>query len=88
MTTNTISPRVLDRGSYKHGMRQWSYTKVNERNNKEMTISSAYHTYQIRIQDSDSSTVFDQKWDKMEERGDLKIDARKKKIFDLTVFIN
>ena len=53
-----------------------------------MTISSAYHTYQIRIQDSDSSTVFDQKWDKMEERGDLKIDARKKKIFDLTVFIN
>ena len=53
-----------------------------------MTISSAYHTYQIRIQDSDSSTVFDQKWDKMEERGDLKIDARKQKILDLTVFIN
>lgn len=32
--------------------------------------------------------MFSQQWDKMEERGDLKIDVRKQMILDLTVFIN
>ena len=42
-----------------------------------LTIISAYHTYKIRIQDSDLSTVSSEQLDKMKEREGLKINVEK-----------
>ena len=53
-----------------------------------LTIISAYHTYKIRIQDSDLSTVSSEQLDKMKEREGLKINVEKQMTLDLTVLIN
>lgn len=48
----------------------------------------AYRPYSATIQGSGPSTVYARQWDKIDERGDNKIDSRKQVISDLSIFTN
>ena len=72
-----MSQRIKDRGVEKYSMGLWSYIIIIGQNNRQLTIISIYCACKNIIQDSGSSTAISQQWDKMEDRGDLKIDIRK-----------
>ena len=60
ISTNKISPRIIDSGVDPQWIGRWSYITINGRNKKKLTIISAYRAGKTRIQESGPSTVFTQ----------------------------